>query len=193
MTLCSFVHRIATATTLSFVLAACSAEDPKLALPPADGGALEAASPPPDAAPNEDAGSPTTADSGSPCASIADEGDVVTYVVEAADPPAPAGGTILDGTYVLTSGTFFTGPGGESGLGDKRSMTIRVTGTVVEGARTEGTWRFTYTIDGATLHMTETCPRQHLEDLGYSATPTSLTLFVADDDGTIRLGFEKLR
>lgn len=141
------------------------------------------------AASSPDAGAASAADPA--CTSLADIGSTIELSVEPIVAPAAMGGSIVDGTYVLTSGKVFTGPGGESGTGDDRSMTLRVTGSVIEIARPEGGTKGTFTVAGTTLHMSETCPKSEVTDLGYTATPTSFEIFADDDDGIYYFSFER--
>jgi len=67
----------------------------------------------PDAGDAGDAGeSGSTCDAGAACNCLTNSGVVVTLSTSALPQPAPLGGTILDGTYVLTAFTLYTGGDG---------------------------------------------------------------------------------
>ena len=67
------------------------------------------------------------------CNSLANMGPVVQEMYVASDPVTGDGGTIVDGTYVLTAVALYTGPDGGSGSsGATLQDTLAINGTTYE-------------------------------------------------------------
>ena len=135
-----------------------------------------------------------TPESGVPCQS-ADActdltlGALLTYECSSAQPPQPAGGTIIDGTYVLQSETGYGVPGCapfqeratflfngscleqtiQSVSGDGGTNTQLASGTFIPG--------------GTTLQVTITCPSSFQATVGYTASGNQLQTFNPDNGG----------
>src|SRR5438552_8932041 len=98
---------------------------------------------------------------GGPCTTIAQLADPVTTSCDPGAPPAAAGGTITDGTYLLAESHFF-------GACESKvlSETLVVFQGTVQSIATDATTgmdtrrSFTYTVTSGntTLSETETCP-----------------------------------
>jgi hypothetical protein len=142
----------------------------------ADGGTLDGPT-------NDEAG-----DGGPECNTIANDAPVIPVTQVAADPPAPQGGTILDGTYWGTSLTIYTGPNGPTGTTGTFQTTALIQGSTVQLVQTGTPARRTITLtpsDGGFTSV-DTCPGTQTAAGGYTATPTTLTFFLpggADDAG----------
>jgi len=106
--------------------------------------------------------------------------------------PTPSGGTIANGTYVLTELVAFTGPGGATGPGASGlHETLAIQGGTIEGVSVEigvasskrgSRESSTFQVAGASLSKTLTCRNGAAltvgaTDVGYDATPTQLTLY----------------
>src|SRR5207244_1004547 len=73
-------------------------------------------------------GGSTMSTDGGPCNAIVNGGSIVDEVSVAMPRPAPAGGTIADGTYHLTKRELYTGPGGSFGsTGHTRKKAMELT------------------------------------------------------------------
>jgi hypothetical protein len=145
---------------------------------PAEASAFDAAAP-------EDAASDDTgADAGSPCNTIANDAPVVDVNQVAADPPAPQGGTIVDGRYWETSLAIYTGPNGPTGKSGTSQMTAQIQGETVQIVSTSQPARRTVTLvpSDAGFMSVDTCPDSQTAAGSYTATPTTLTIFL--DGGT---------
>lgn len=118
----------------------------------------------------------------------------------AADLPAPAGGTIVDGTYYLTAENVYTGPGGASGPTGVTVANVVVIqgGTVQFASRRSGAevgeerGTLGYEVSGAELLLTPLCglgPGQ-AESNGFTATGNVLRLIEPPPAGTLEPGKE---
>lgn len=150
------------------------------------------------ASPSEAAGGAGGAGGGPPppdggCSTLVGIGAEITTVAAPTVAPPATGGTLADGTYVLTRSTLFTGPGGESGpTSIKRALTLRITGSTAEVARNKGApQRASLSVAGSKLNIAKVCPKVGSEEVEYTATPTSLSIFETDSDGTALYFFEK--
>jgi hypothetical protein len=104
------------------------------------------------------------------CNTLANDAPHVVPQVQPTAPPAPLGGTITDGRYVLTKYTLFIGPDGQAMLPEDfwAADVFVVAGTTIqsiEGNRMEGVDHLpgiarTYSIvaTGTTLSVAQTCP-----------------------------------
>lgn len=181
--------------TGTFDVPECSLPSPRPArvcqdgLPVPDGG-LPAVRPPPGYC----AGDAGTGDAGrgdgGVCNAVANIGAAVTAVNVASAPPTATGGTIVNGTYVLTAVRAYTGPGGASGPATgtaSTTMVITGAGTAAmrfetitetsEGRTIRSTMSVAYT-SATTLTQTPICPSGFSMVYSYSATPTSLRLLL---------------
>ena len=118
------------------------------------------------------------------CNTLANTAKPVTVQQLAEDPPAPLGGTIADGTYDLTGVAIYTGPDGPSGPTGTAQTTIEITGSTVEVANTgtPPTRTTSLSTSGTTFTSTDTCPDSVVSTGGFTATSTSLSIFL--DGGT---------
>ncbi len=145
---------------------------------PSEASMLDAAVPE-DAAP-DDAG----ADAGAPCNAIANDAPMVDVIQIAADPPAPQGGTIVDGTYWQTALAIYTGPSGPAGKSGTSQMSAQILGQTVQivSSGQPGRRTVTLTTSDAGFTSVDTCPDSQMSEGSYTATPTVLTIFL--DGGT---------
>jgi hypothetical protein len=146
----------------------------------------------PEGSASDDAGD----DSGAPCNTIANDAPVVDVTQVAADPPPPQGGTIADGTYWQTSLAIYTGPNGPTGTSGTSQMTAQIQGEIVQIASADQPTRRTVTLmtSDAGFTSTDTCPTPQTAEGYYTATPTTLMIFLAGgtDDAGARTVVETL-
>ena len=126
--------------------------------------------------------SSSRSDGSTACNDLVDDAAAVEGTKVAANPPVATGGSIADGTYVLTALTEFTGPGGATGgTGVTASVVLAIAGTTMqEVGRTNGQdTRYTTTIttSGATMSTMDTCPAPMTDGNLYTATPTELRIY----------------
>jgi hypothetical protein len=102
--------------------------------------------------------------------------------------PSPAGGTLVDGTYYLTSQQLYTGTGGNTGpSGTTTKMVLAVsnaaagmaTVTSVLSVNGSADYRQTWmvTTSGSKWALQVTCPQSERGTWDYTATGTSLVIF----------------
>ncbi len=151
------------------------------------------------AAPATDGGSvvPATPDAAPPsgtCEAMANaEAPITAIDMVASAAPPPTGGAIQDGTYRLSALTLYVGASGTAGAIPITLKGIaRVQGSVVDNAL-EGTdgegqpiserTRETFTTTGPSVTYTMTCPAVKTRTGTYSASSTSMTLYLVNDTG----------
>src|SRR3984957_293889 len=121
---------------LLILLAGCSNNSAAATTPEPDAssdGSTQSEASMPDVATPEDAASDDAgADAGAPCNAIANDAPVVDVIQLAADPPAPQGGRIVDGTYWQTALAIYTGPSGPAGKSGTSQMTAQIQGQSVQ-------------------------------------------------------------
>lgn len=148
------------------------------------------------AMPEESASDDTGDDAGAPCNTIANDAPVVDVTQVAADPPAPRGGTIVDGTYWQTSLAIYTGPSGPTGTSGTSQMTAQIQGEIVQIVSAGQPARRTVTLMTSDAGFTsiDSCPAPQSAEGFYTATPTTLIIFLAGgtDDAGARTVVETL-
>jgi hypothetical protein len=106
--------------------------------------------------------------------------------------PAATGGTLSDGTYVLSSMTVYTAM---PFPGIMVSSMMQVSGnTIQQVANMNGEEkRFTtsFTIAGASIAMMDTCPTRKSGNYTFSATPTELRMYLTSPLGKIEQTYTK--
>ena len=118
-----------------------------------------------------------------PCNTIADVGTDVAQVGVAEAAPAATGGTIVDGTYVVTSAVVYTGAGGLTGpSGSIVHATSVNTGGAYEyvdtGTNASVTSGMYQTSGTNTILVLQYCPTQTVINFStYTASPTEFTLY----------------
>jgi hypothetical protein len=112
------------------------------------------------------------------CNTLALGATPVTITQVASDPPAFQGGTVVDGTYKLTSETIYTGDGGATGPKGTATTTIQFQGGTIQAAKDSDPPTSTYGFapTGGTYYATGKCP-PGLGDIAgsYTATATTFT------------------
>lgn len=129
-----------------------------------------------------------------PCTTLENVATPVPIVEEAADPPGPTGGAIADGTYVVTRAVRYTKPGGTAGPTTKSvQMTVRIHGQDADSVFDGVGRRARIVVDGAVLRTTSVCPTSAISDAAFSATDTTLSLYLNDSKGTRVYSMSRLR
>lgn len=130
------------------------------------------------------------------CNALADDGPTVTPTAVASAGPSPAGGAITDGTYVLSTVTLYTGPGGSTiAPNGTFSGVIQISGSrmlqvgAINGA--EQRYVSTFTTSGTSISTTDTCPTPKSATLSFSATATGLRIYDSTIGGTLEQAFSK--
>jgi hypothetical protein len=106
----------------------------------------------------------------------------VDQICATGTPPAPTGGTIADGTYVLTAATDYACEGGPPpGIG---SVAVVITGgcfndvvtfPVFDGGTESATESSQLSVSGTTFTLNRVCPSPETTVVSYSATSTEFT------------------
>jgi hypothetical protein len=124
---------------------------------------------------------------GGECNAIAQLGDPVTTSCDAGAAPAMTGGSIVDGTYLLTESHFF-GNCDESVLSETLVVSQGTAQSITTDATTGMSSRRNLTIattsGSSTLTQTETCPINLVATVGFSATPAQLTIRMSNALGS---------
>ena len=116
------------------------------------------------------------------CNALVNDAPMIVGENIASLPPAPTGGTILDGVYERTRVISYTGAGGASGPATETDRAVvSLMGGVfqsVSDSNGSGDRRHvgTYTTTGTTLRLRETCPSTGISPFdGYSVSGDTLT------------------
>ena len=130
---------------------------------------------------------------GGACNAIAQLGDPVTTSCDPGAPPVPDGGAIADGTYVLTESHFF-GACESSVLSQtlvvSQGTVQSITTDAATGVATRGSFSFKVGSGSSALSETETCPGAFTASVGFTASPTRLTIFLRNALGSRMSAFE---
>jgi hypothetical protein len=124
------------------------------------------------------------------CNTLVVDAPIVDATAMAAVAPGAAGGTIADGRYRLSAITLYTGPNGSTTAPDLHIAAVfEISGDVIQqaGFINDRESRFTsrYTASGTTLSIVDTCPYSDFGMSSYSATPTTFSIYVAAQGGTL--------
>ena len=127
-------------------------------------------------------------------ATVAPLGPLVTATCDMGAPLPATGGTIVDGTYLLSESYFF-GTCAMSMLGE----TLMISGGKIEslaidagGAVLRKSLSYTASGSGATMVETQTCPLSVVATIRFSATPTTLTIYLVNALGTRMSTFTRM-
>lgn len=128
---------------------------------------------------------------GALCNDVQNTAAPVTQTEMPGDPPASLGGSIVDGTYLLTATTRYLGSRGAPSLArNTYQTTLRIEGgrsaaiSLFNGAETRTSAMFH--TGGATLTFEQQCPTVSVGDFGYTADARTLTLIgLADSAGGV--------
>ena len=114
------------------------------------------------------------------CNSLSQLGAPVTPTCDPGSAPAAAGGTIVDGTYVLTASRFYgacsTEPLAETLVVAQGTVQSVATGADASAIRASVSYQLA--ANGTTLAETQTCPARVQTTIRFSATPTTLTIYL---------------
>lgn len=117
--------------------------------------------------------------SNAPCNQLAFPSADVTIEAGTGSPPTAGGGAIADGTYVLTTSTDYES--GDALVGQMTGTTMVIASGTIETALLDakgGADRFnvSYSLSGTTMSQTGSCGFTDTLSLGYTATPSTITL-----------------
>jgi hypothetical protein len=149
------------------------------------------------------------------CNSLLNCGNKIYIQQNSTASPTAAGGTVPDGTYVLTGYMLFTGPGGASGpLSTYFTETMQLTTEASDasigdgGATQQMVWADIIASNGssnttsagtayfqtgaASMTIAKSCPSSpNPFSAGYTVSGTQLLLYAADTTGTAQLTYTK--
>jgi len=127
------------------------------------------------------------ADSGTGCVVGTQLGLPVAQNIVAGSAPAPAGGTVVAGTYILTAMNYYGGTPGPSGVQGQYTFIVSASQFVIVGTRVAGTippaaaiqsTTQTFAQSGTQLLFGLVCPLtgSYPTQVDYTATPTQLII-----------------
>jgi hypothetical protein len=182
------------ALTLAAGCSSSGATSPSDAGSDHDGGAepTDGAMPGDGGSSGQDAAADVPAEAATACNMLTNSASVITFSQVNQNPPTPQGGTIVDGTYAMTDASIYTGPNGPSGPSGMSQTTIQITGSTIQVASNGQPTTRTVTLatSGTSLTATDTCPDSKVTQGSYTATSTTLLIFL--DAGTDDAGARTL-
>jgi hypothetical protein len=100
--------------------------------------------------------------------------------------PTPSGGRIVDGTYVLLSMHLYNSLCRSQRNTETLSVCDGAMNFVVDSSELTRRVRYSYgyAVNGTTIQSTWSCPVTAFEQGNYTATPTTLLLFILSSEGT---------
>lgn len=106
-----------------------------------------------------DAGKDTSTDGPPLCNMVANTAPTIGQQYAAGEPPAPTGGTIIDGTYFVTAATIFTADAGVTGpTGALIRQTNVIAGKTFEIASGSLSQTGSFTTNGTAIEIKINCP-----------------------------------
>jgi hypothetical protein len=143
-------------------------------------------------------GTSTDPSTGSGCNTVEATGACVTETLGAGSAPSPAGGTIVAGTYDLTSMVRYASADGGNNTSDDRRQTLVISSVIGGSFALQITQVSGTTVErqaggviasGTQVTFTPTCPigGNGGGSAGYTATSTTFTLFDMTNGGDLRL------
>ena len=121
-----------------------------------------------------------------PCNDLAHDGSTHSVALASNPAPAPVGGVISEGSYVLTAARLFNVPL-DVDIARSLGASLEVRGDVIEQvAQVDGTLQrstFKYTVANTMLTLVDTCAASSSKTHGFNASPTQLE-FLTQDPGT---------
>jgi len=115
------------------------------------------------------------------CNGLTQLGAAVTPSCDPGAVPAPVGGAITDGTYLLTE-THFHGDCSTDPLSETLVVsqgTVQSVATRADGREMRTSVKYLPGSNGTTLSATQTCPARIQTTLRYNATATTLTIYLS--------------
>ncbi len=113
------------------------------------------------------------------CNGLANDAPAVDSTAKSGTAPTPQGGTVVDGTYFLTTLNEY-GSGGPTALGRRSTMVIQGSDmqhvTDEQGIATDRGSN-TFTTSATTFTTNATCPTDATATSSYTATATTLTFY----------------
>ncbi|HVH40683.1 MAG TPA: hypothetical protein VM925_00015 [Labilithrix sp.] len=171
------------ALTLAFSSTACSSDETPESSSSGgaqtpDGGASAADTGSPESSTPADSASPT--DSGGACNDVANAGSQVAEVAGGLTKPTPQGGTLEDGTYVLTKHEIYPPSAPDE---NTRRRTFRFAAGKIDyvsndGTKPEARSSGSFTVNGTSLQLTVACPQgASAAALPFTANGNTLIMF----------------
>ncbi len=115
----------------------------------------------------------------SSCNTLAPIGDGAVQVAQSGSPPAPAGGTVADGTYLLQQTNIYAPRTVDPGYREK--VTMIFSGNHIEEVDGHGLhYSITYSTSGTQFLQTPICGFSTPSSISYTATANTL-IFISDD------------
>ena len=131
---------------------------------------------------------------GPACNTLRNDGPAVSVMASTATAPAPAGGTIVDGTYVLTAATGYAISPAVIPT-TTLSAVMQIAGSTMQQAGTingeERRYTSTLATSGTSVTTTDTCPAADSNTYRYTATTTSLRIYAALGASTLEQTYTK--
>jgi hypothetical protein len=129
------------------------------------------------------------------CNTLVNDGPTVSLTVVLTAAPPANGGTVVDGTYVLSKATLYTNgvtvtppPNAFSAVLQMAGHTMQQVGSI-NGA--ESRYTSTFTVSGSNVTTEDTCPAPKSTTYQFTATATLLTISGASTVGTVEQTYMK--
>ena len=139
-----------------------------------------------------DAGKDTATDGPRLCNMVTNGAPVIAQQYAPGDPPAPSGGTIVDGTYFVTAATIFTADAGATGpTGALIRETDVISGTTFQIASGSLSQTGSFTTNGTAIAIAITCPPGTPAPpfVAYDANGRVITVYSARNDAGVTASY----
>lgn len=115
------------------------------------------------------------------CDPFAQQGQPVASTSDSAAPPAFTGGSLVEGTYVMTGHAYYNGDPGSSNVAQTIVFGGGTVKSIVSDGGTDTIYGGTYSTSGTTLTLDLSCPASVSASSSYTASATQLS-FTAPDN-----------
>ena len=135
-----------------------------------------------------------TASPGPACNTLVNDGPTVSLMLSTATAPPATGGTVVDGTYVLSGATAYTN-GGVTAPPTSFRAVMQIAGNIMQQVGTfngaEQRYTSTFSTSGSNVTTMDTCPAPKTATHQFIATATNIHIIDSSAVGTVEQTYTK--